>query len=204
MHIVLVGLGLGPGDPELLTLKAVRLLKEADAVFVPGSIAGDLVAPYREATVLPFPMTNDEDEIQRCMEKNADIIAPVAGKGLAVLGILGDPNFFSTFSRLASAMGDRHPDIMCTSEPGVSAITAFAAVSGVSLSGGFLVTDGGDPACRIVLKVKKPRETVEALQSEGYHTFILVERMFLHDMRVYRGEEIPEKSDYMSILYAGM
>lgn len=204
MPVVLVGLGLGPGDPELLTLKAVRLLKEADAVFVPGSIARDLVAPYRNATVLDFPMTDNEGEIQRCMENNADTIAPVAGTGLAVLGILGDPNFFSTFSRLAGVMGERYPDIVCTSEPGVSAITAFAAVSGVSLSGGFYVTDGGDPACRIVLKVKKPRETVDALRSHGYRTFILVERMFLSDMRVYRGEEIPDTSDYMSILYAGM
>ena len=201
---MLVGLGLGPGDPELLTLKAVRLLKEADQVFVPGSIAGDLVAPYRKGVVLDFPMTDDEEEIQRCMEKNADAIASVAGKGLAVLGILGDPNFFSTFSRLAGVMGERYPGIVCTSEPGVSAITAFAAVSGVSLSGGFYVTDGGDPGCRILLKVKKPREKVNELRSEGYRTFILVERMFLSDMRVYRGEEIPDKSDYMSILYAGM
>jgi precorrin-2/cobalt-factor-2 C20-methyltransferase len=204
MPVLLVGLGLGPGDRELLTLKAVRLLKEADAVFVPGSIARDLVAPYRNAIVLDFPMTDNEDEIQRCMENNADNIAPVAGNGLAVLGILGDPNFFSTFSRLAGVMGERYPDIVCMSEPGVSAITAFAAVSGVSLSGGFYVTDGGEPACRIVLKVKKPRETVNALRSEGYRTFILVERMFLSDMRVYRGEEIPDTSDYMSILYAGM
>jgi len=201
---VLVGLGLGPGDPELLTLKAVRLLKEADSVFVPGSIAKELVAPYRDAVVLDFPMTDNEEEIQRCMEKNADAIATVAGTGLAVLGILGDPNFFSTFSRLAGVMGERYPDIVCTSEPGVSAITAFAAVSGVSLSGGFYVTDGGDPGCRIVLKVKKPRETVNVLRSEGYRTFILVERMFFSDMRVYRGEEIPDTSDYMSILYAGM
>ena len=201
---MLVGLGLGPGDPELLTLKAVRLIKEADQVFVPGSIAGDLVAPYRKAVVLDFPMTDDEEEIQRCMEKNADAIAPVAGKGLAVLGILGDPNFFSTFSRLAGVMGERYPDIVCTSEPGVSAITAFASVSGVSLSGGFYVTDGGDPGCRILLKVKRPRDKVNELRSEGYRTFILVERMFLSDMRVYRGEEIPDKSDYMSILYAGM
>jgi precorrin-2/cobalt-factor-2 C20-methyltransferase len=203
MCAVLVGLGLGPGDPELLTLKSVRLLKEADTVFVPGSIAKDLVAPYREAIVLPFPMTDDEEEIQRCMEKNADSIAPVAKNGLAVLGILGDPNFFSTFSRLCRVVGERYPDIVCTSEPGVSAITAFAAVSGVSLSGGFLVTDGGDPACQVVLKVKRPRETVAALRSQGYRSFILVERMFLSDMQVYRGEEIPEKSDYMSILYAG-
>ena len=200
---MLVGLGLGPGDPELLTLKAVRLIRDANEVYVPGSIAKELVAPYRDARVLEFPMTDDEVEISRCMVRNADIIAPVAEEGLAVLGILGDPNFFSTYSRLCRTMAERHPGIICTSEPGVSAITAFAAVSGVSLSGGFLVTDGGEPDGRILLKVKRPRDMVRTLQTEGYTEFVLVERMFLPDMRVCRGDDIPEKSDYLSILYAG-
>lgn len=200
---MLVGLGLGPGDPELLTLKAVRLLKDADEVYVPGSIAKELVAPYRDARVLEFPMTDDEVEISRCMVRNADIIAPVAMNGLAVLGILGDPNFFSTYSRLCRTMQERHPGVVCSSEPGVSAITAFASVSGVSLSGGFLVTDGGEPGGRILLKVKRPRDMIKKLQTEGYKEFVLVERMFLPDMRVFRGEDIPEKSDYLSILYAG-
>ncbi len=200
---MLVGLGLGPGDPELLTLKAVRLLRDADEVYVPGSIAKELVAPYRDARVLEFPMTDDEEEIGRCMERNADVIAPVAADGLAVLGILGDPNFFSTYSRLCRTMQERHPGVVCTTEPGVSAITAFASVSGVSLSGGFLVTDGGEQGCRILLKVKRPREVIETLKDEGYREFVLVERMFLPDMRVCRGDEIPEKSDYLSILYAG-
>jgi precorrin-2/cobalt-factor-2 C20-methyltransferase len=200
---MLVGLGLGPGDAELLTLKAVRLLRSADVVYVPGSIAKELVAPYRDATVLEFPMTDDESEISRCMERNADIIAPIARDGLAVLGILGDPNFFSTYSRLCRTMQERHPGVACTSEPGVSAITAFASVSGISLSGGFLVTDGSEPGCRILLKVKRPREMIKTLKEEGYSDFVLVERMFLPDMRVCRGDDIPEKSDYLSILYAG-
>ena len=65
---VLIGLGLGPGDPELLTLRAVRILREADAVFVPGGIAQKLVAPYREAEVLSFPMTGDEATSGNTME----------------------------------------------------------------------------------------------------------------------------------------
>jgi precorrin-2/cobalt-factor-2 C20-methyltransferase len=200
---MLIGLGLGPGEPEYLTLRAVRLLKEADAVFVPGKIAGNLVAPYREAEILDFPMTGDEGRISACMERNADRIACVAMNGTAVLGILGDPNFFSTYSRLVDVMRERYPGIECRTEPAISSITAFASVAGISLSDGFLVTDGPGPApCRILLKVRKPRTVAEALRKEGYRSFILVERMYMKDMRVCRDSELPEESDYMSILYA--
>lgn len=200
---MLVGLGLGPGDPELLTLRAVRLLREADAVFVPGRIAQGLVSPYRESEILEFPMTGDEALIRDCMIRNADRIAEKAEGGLAVLGILGDPNFFSTFSRLCAVMAERHPAIACTTEPGVSAITAFAAVAGVPLSDAFEVTDGGRPGSRVLLKVRRPRECREALMKEGFSRFVLVERMFLPGMTVYRDRDLPEECDYMSILYAG-
>ncbi len=200
---MLTGLGLGPGEPELLTLRAVRLLQEADGVFVPGRIAHNLVSPYRDAEILDFPMTDDEDYISTCMEKNADRIAVVARDGLAVLGILGDPNFFSTFSRLCEVMHEKYPDITCTTEPGISSITAFASVAGIALSDGFTVSDGGEPKVRILLKVRKPRETAEKLRGEGYSSFVLVERMFMDQMRVYKNNDLPETCDYMSILYAG-
>jgi len=200
---VLVGLGLGPGDPELLTLKAVRILKEADAVFVPGRLAHCLVAPYRDAEILDFPMTDDEAHIRSCMEKNAGRIAEVAASGTAVLALIGDPNFFSTYSRLCDVMGALYPGVVCRTEPGISSITAFAAVAGISLSEGFQVTERSDPRCRILLKVRRPRDTAQRLKKEGYDTFILVERMYLPDMRIYRDDALPETCDYLSILYAG-
>lgn len=200
---MLIGLGLGPGEPEYLTLRAVRLLKEADAVFVPGRIAHDLVAPYREAEILEFPMTDDEAVIAACMDRNADRIAPVAAQGTAILGLIGDPNFFSTYARLCDALRVRYPGIVCRTEPAISSITAFASVAGISLSEGFLVTDGPDEVpCRIQLKVKRPREAASRLRDQGYRSFILVERMYMGDTRIYRDSELPEESDYMSILYA--
>jgi precorrin-2/cobalt-factor-2 C20-methyltransferase len=199
---MLIGLGLGPGNPELLTLRAIRLLREADTVFVPGRIARDLVAPYREAIVLNFPMTEDELKIRRCLEENAEQIAPAAQSGLAVFGILGDPNFFSTFSRLCATLSEKYPDIEYRTEPGISSITAFAAASGISLNGGFIVTDGQDPDSRILLKVRHPRQKAAELRREGYCEFVLVERMYFPDMKVYRNEDLPEKSDYLSVMYA--
>jgi len=200
---MLVGLGLGPGNPELLTLRAVRLLKEADTVFVPGRIAADLVSPYRESVMLDFPMTDDEDRIRACLEANAEKIAPVAKNGLAVFGILGDPNFFSTFSRLCAILAERHPGIASRTEPGISSITAFASAANVPLAGGFVVSDGSEqPSALIRLKARHPKKIVSDLRRDGYREFVLVERMFFSDMKIYRDDAIPEKTDYMSVLYA--
>jgi precorrin-2/cobalt-factor-2 C20-methyltransferase len=199
---MLVGLGLGPGNPELLTIRAVRLLKEADAVFVPGRIAKDLVAPYRDAIVLEFPMTDDEARIRQCLEENAQKIAPVAEKGLAIFGILGDPNFFSTFSRLCAVLAEDHPAIEFRTEPGISSITAFAAAAGIPVNEGFSVSDGTMSDTKILLKVRKPKEKAATLKAEGYREFVLVERMFFDNMKVYRDGNLPEKSDYMSVMYA--
>jgi len=199
---MLVGLGLGPGNPELLTLRAVRLLKEADEVFVPGRIAHDLVAPYREPVMLDFPMTDDEAKIRECLKENAKKIAPVAKDGLAVFGILGDPNFFSTFSRLCDVIDETHPGIEYRTEPGISSITAFAAAADVSINEGFTVSDGTVSDTKILLKVRKPKERAAQLRAENYREFVLVERMFFDDMKVYRNDNLPEKSDYMSVMYA--
>jgi len=201
---MLIGLGLGPGNPDLLTLRAVRLLESADAVFVPGRIASALVAPWREAEILEFPMTDDEEEIRRCMARNADRIAEAVGDAdrQVVLGILGDPNFYSTFSRLCAVLSERHPGIAWRTEPGISSITAFASAAGVSLQGGFIVSDGPEPEARILLKVRHPRRTAEALRSEGFTEFVLVERMCMTGMQVYRNDDLPEESEYFSVLFA--
>ncbi|MDR2854868.1 MAG: cobalt-factor II C(20)-methyltransferase [Methanomicrobiales archaeon] len=203
---MLVGLGLGPGDAELLTLKAVRYLKEADTIFVPGTIARELVLPYRsDIVMLDFPMTDDEDYITQCMEKNAVQIAPAAAVSMAVFALIGDPNFYSTFSRLAQMVTNLRPDIEVITVPGVSSITAFAAHAGISVYGGFTVTDGPEPDTLIMMKVTKPRAIVQSLSEREYNHFALVERMYMDGTDIHHGtisSDFPEKSSYFSILCA--
>ena len=203
---MLIGLGLGPGDPELLTLKAVRYLKEADTVFVPGTIAKNLVLPYRsDCVMLDFPMTEDETYISLCMEKNAAKIAPASESGCAVFALIGDPHFYSTFSRLARMVTELTPDIEVRTVPGVSSITACASHAQISVNGGFVVTDGPEPTTVITMKVTKPQEVAKKLQTKGYNDFVLVERMYMDGMTIYQNstpDALPEKSSYFSILCA--
>ncbi|MBI0584273.1 MAG: cobalt-factor II C(20)-methyltransferase [Methanomassiliicoccus sp.] len=199
---MLIGVGLGPGDRELLTLKAVRLLHSADRVFVPGKMALELVKEHCAPMVLEFPMVNDENVIRQALERNADLIAPVAIEGTAVLGILGDPNFYSTFSRQCEVLKEKYPQVEVAVEPGISSITAFASRAHIPVNSGVLVTDGSEHECLVLLKVRTPREKMAELRTCGYSEFHLVERMYLENEKVYHQDEMPERCDYMSVMFA--
>ena len=200
---MLTAVGLGPGDAELLTLRAVRLLSEADTVFVPGGIAQDLVKPYAKKIVaLEFPMTRDEEVITACMERNAEKIVPVAKNGKEVFCLLGGPDFYSTFFCLAGSVRGRCPGFGVYTGPGTCAHTAGEPHAEIPVNGAFLVTDGPDvPATKILMKVTHPREKAEMLKTEGYNDFIVVERMYMDGECVHRGA-LPEKTNYFSIMIA--
>ena len=199
---MITGIGLGPGDPDLLTLKAVRLLREADSVYIPGGLARRLVKPYCDPIELPFPMSQNEEMIRDQISRNAEIIAADARENNVVFGIIGDPNIFSTFTRLKIIMQDRYPDIIIKTVPGISSITALMAETGLPITGGFCVTDGSRIRSHIRMKVRKPKEVAESLRNEGYSRFALVERMYMDGMQILHGEDIPEESSYFSLLYA--
>lgn len=200
--MMLLALGLGPGESGLITLRGAKLLTEADKVFVPGRLAKDIVAPYVDAEILDFPMTEDESAIRLAMERNCEAIAPFARQGLTVLGILGDPSFYSTFGRLCGVMRERYPDIEFKVEPGISSITAFASRLNLSINSGLLITDGSEQACLVHLKVRHPRKMMEDLRAQGYSRFHLVERMYMEGERVYGEDDMPERCDYMSVMFA--
>lgn len=199
---MLSGVGLGPGDPELLTIKAVRMLQEADVVYIPGGLARRLVEPYCTPIELPFPMSHDEEMIRAQIIENAEKIASDARDKNVVFGIIGDPNIFSTFSRLTMILKERYPDIIIGTVPGISSITALMSETGLPITGGFCVTDGSKIRSQIRMKVRKPRELAENLRKEGYSRFVLVERMYMDGMQVLNGDDLPEESSYFSLLYA--
>lgn len=132
----LYGVGVGPGDPELLTIKAVQILGKIDVIAVPesqkekGSIAYSIVSPYLKKEVelisLTFPMTPNKELRENSRQNNAALIyqAVMSGRKVAFL-TLGDPMFYSTFIYLAEHLNQSGIEI--ESIPGIPAFTASAS-----------------------------------------------------------------------------
>jgi precorrin-2/cobalt-factor-2 C20-methyltransferase len=141
----LVAIGVGPGDPELLTLKAARLLKEADVVLAPvgersdRSLAAETVAALldterQEIISLSCPMRSDEEgRAERWAQIATDIAAQVrAGKSVAFI-TLGDPMFYSTFLYLYRELQNDFSDVPVVIVPGISSVYAAASLAGLPL-----------------------------------------------------------------------
>jgi precorrin-4/cobalt-precorrin-4 C11-methyltransferase len=197
---MLIGVGLGPGNPDLLTLSAIKALKESRKVFVPGKLAEKLVAPYAKSQILDFPMIQDKFELSKLWAKNASIVAGEAKNKLVSFAVLGDPNVFSTFSHLKRTIQKNHPEIEIMTIPGVSSITAQAARTNTSIDSSFVVSDGSPVDTKIILKSKHPQNAKKTLVDEGFNEFIFAERLFMENENVT--DDIPEVGDYFSLMVA--
>ncbi len=198
---MLMGVSLGPGDPELLTRKAEKALAASEKVFVPGEMAADLVRPYADPEILEFPMISDKDRLQEIWAENADRVASFASRGDAAFACIGDVNTFSTFSHLKRVVNERHPEVRIETIPGVGTVPALAAKFGVDLSESFLVSDGSEVQTVIRMKAVRPAGLAAELREEGFDEFILGVRLYSPGEEIIRGE-MPEKSDYFSVLCA--
>jgi precorrin-2/cobalt-factor-2 C20-methyltransferase len=137
----LYGIGVGPGDPELITLKAVNRLKKVDVVFAAAStkneasLAQSIAAPHLHAGVevirLDFPMTRDEALLAEAWRANADTVAGqlALGRDAAFL-TLGDPLTYSTFGYLLRTLNGLLSQIPVVVIPGVTSYQAAAAFTG--------------------------------------------------------------------------
>ncbi len=142
----LIGVGVGPGDPELITLKAVRILAGAGRVFVPVLDAAD--TGRAEATVrahvahdrmerLVFALNEREDTARR--ERYWDAAGARVAQwlrdtgGTAAFATIGDPNVYATFGYLAETVRGLVPDLEVETVPGITAAQALAAAAGEPL-----------------------------------------------------------------------
>ena len=197
----MIGISLGPGDPELLTFKAAEALKKCTKVFVPGMMAAELARPFSNPEVLEFPMIEDEIELEKIWRLNADTIAGYAAAGLAGFACIGDVNTFSTFSHLQRVIKQNHPALKIETIPGVGVVPALASRFDAALDGSFEVSDGSNVESVIRIKATRPKELAEELRRRGFEEFVLGTRLCLPEEKIIRGE-MPERSDYFSVLLA--
>ncbi|HBG06157.1 MAG: precorrin-2 C(20)-methyltransferase [Geobacteraceae bacterium GWC2_58_44] len=142
---VVYAVGVGPGDPELLTRKAERIIRQADVICAPtgaaeaGSYALSIVEQFidrsrQEVLVQLFPMLKDQQGLDPFWEEAADQVAQriAAGKDVVFITI-GDPFLYSTYLYIHRILLAKYPEIAIEIVPGISSILAASAVSGIPL-----------------------------------------------------------------------
>jgi precorrin-2 C(20)-methyltransferase len=144
----LVGVGVGPGDPELLTVKAVRVLREADLVLVPVMAPGEkgraeaVVLAHVERSERVVFALNDRGGVTERRANAWDaaarrvVTAFEEGAGTVAFATIGDPNVYSTFTYLAQSVRAHLPDVVVETVPGVTAMQDLASRSGTVLAEG--------------------------------------------------------------------
>ena len=144
----LVAIGVGPGDPDLLTVKAVRAIQDADIIMCPASgeerpsialsvVESILDRPRQEIIRLIFPMTKDPDILETTWKRNARIMAEtvLTGKDVVYLTV-GDPYLYSTWIYMHRELSANHPEMDISVIPGIVSMFTFASKVGVSIAEG--------------------------------------------------------------------
>jgi len=136
---MIYAIGVGPGDPELLTRKAEKVLRRADVILAPvsnpaeASVALETIREFideerQQIIVHQFPMTSDRSRLIPAWQEAAGLIAGHAQAGREVAFItIGDPLFYSTFIYLLRILHEQWPDLPVEIIPGISSINAAAA-----------------------------------------------------------------------------
>ncbi|WP_430883592.1 precorrin-2 C(20)-methyltransferase [Fusibacter sp. JL216-2] len=137
-----VGIGVGPGDPDLITVKAIKAIEAADVLVCPearngkGSFAFEIAEAYipkeTEILTLEFPMVHDHDVMMEAWKKNAEIISERVQQGANVAFLtLGDPTVYSTYMYLLPLLTE---GVAVETIPGITSFCAVAANQNLPLA----------------------------------------------------------------------
>ena len=217
----LIGLGVGPGDPELLTLKGARLLRRATTIAyvalhdVP-SFARSIVATHLRPTLqeirIDLTMTEAREPAQKAYDTGAEAIAKVLERGEDVICLCeGDALFYGSFMYLAARLSDRFAVEVV---PGVTSISAATAQAVMALTARNEVLtilpatlpdavlrqqiEGSDSI--VIMKLGRHLPRIRALLTDMNLTATYVERASLPNGSVMQLDQAPEISPYFSLL----
>ena len=191
--------GCGPGDPELLTVRAANVIMNAEVIFAPTaregkpSIALSVVEKYigknTKTANLVFPMVKDKESLKDYWKRNADEIAAAVRSGKKVVYLtVGDPALYSTWIYIHRELKRNHKDIEVEIVPGIASMFAIAAKAGISLA------EGDDtvaivPACYDMERVRRAAGACETV------IFLKDGRYFDNVIEILGQSGFPESAD---------
>ena len=215
----LYGIGVGPGDKELLTVKAVRIIESCDVVVAPSATEGgesialetarDYIKEGTEVVVKHFPM-GKKDRVLKALEAYEFIESKLReGKNVAFLTI-GDPYVYSTYIHMLTHM--REDGFEVVTVPGITSFCAAASLVDRTLVVGnenlvimpaAKVKEITDEKFIVIMKVYKHEEEVlDVLEEKGFD-YVYASRVGREGQLVLTDrEEILKVRDYMSLIIA--
>ncbi len=207
--------GCGPGDPELLTVRAVNLIKNAEVIFAPTaregkpSIALSVVEQYiyrpTKTVSLVFPMVKDRESLRDYWKRNADEIAGAVRSGKKVVYLtVGDPALYSTWIYIHRELKKSYGDIEVEIVPGVASMFAIAARAKISLAEGD-ETVAVVPACYNMERVKETAnacDTVIFLKDGRYFDSViemLAQAGFPDNANIAIAQDVSEEGEILEM-----
>lgn len=218
----LIGTGIGPGDPELLTIKAVKAIKDADVIALPDSSSNinrayGIIKEYIEGKKIiycPTPMTKDKEILEKSHIQSADMIAEYLDNGkLVVFATLGDPSIYSTYMYIHRILQKRGYNVEMIA--GVTSFCASAARLNISLcdkdepliiipatyqdNESMLKLSGNKVLMKSGKNISKVKTEIENLKLTE-NTY-MVENCGMEDERLfYDFSKVDDKSGYFSLI----
>jgi precorrin-2/cobalt-factor-2 C20-methyltransferase len=199
----LYGLGVGPGDPELLTVKAFRKLKEAPVIAYPKkrkgskSYAQRIIDVYitpgeKEMLGLVFPMTKDPDILEREWSNTVELVWEKLKTGKDVAFVTeGDPLLYSTFIHMMNLVKERYPEVKIQTVPGISSINGAASRLGIALA------EGDDHVA--IIPARDDYETMKkAIVENDCVIFIKVAKVMDLMLQILRELDLVEKASVVT------
>lgn len=218
----LYGVGVGPGDPELLTLKALRLIREADVIAVPGNTPKDSVAykivkgaypqlDEKEMMAIPMPMTKDREKLEKAHAEGTEMVKEALDQGQKVVFLtLGDPTVYSTYMYVHKRIQEMGYETEIVS--GITSFCAVAARLNMSLvekaeplhviPASYQIEDALKlPGTKVLMKAGKKMKEVKAQVKALNEEAVMIENCGMPAEKIYRSaEEIPEDAGYYSLI----
>ena len=222
---MIYGVGIGVGDPELITLKALRVIRECDVIVLPAADGKNSRAYASVKKVCPevddkelccfeFPMTRDEKILEERRDRIFERVKEFDGQGKNVaMLVIGDPNIYATYSYIELRL--KRAGIACESISGINSFTASAAALSIPLvmDDEELHVIPGSANLREALELKGTKvfmklgkakqsklfELLKPLEDEGKALIYAAAKCGLEDEQLYRGlKEITGELAYLS------